>query len=439
MRVLVTGAYGLIGSAILARLHGEGHDLVGAGRALAEARRRFPYARWVEADFARLTTADAWLPRLADIDALVNCVGVLQQGARDDMVRVHVEATCALFDACRMAGVRRLIHVSALSAAPNGPTDFSRSKATADAHLAGLDLDWVILRPGLVLAPAVHGGTAMLRGLAGLPLVTPMVGADSRVQVVSVGDVAATVALCLAPQAPGAKVKATAKVTWELASPQVLTLGDIVVAMRAWLGFAPAPVVRLPQAAARLISLVADVLGRLGWRSPARSTAMAQLTAGVVGDPSGWIAATGIKPMSFDDILAAHPAGVQDRWYARLYFVKPLALASMSIYWILTGLTSLGPGWEQAMALLSPAGWPAGLVAFVIIAGAILDIVLGAALLVRPLTRAVLVTMFLICIPYLLAATLINPALWLDPLGRLMKTVPVMLALLFTLAILDER
>ena len=81
MRVLVTGAYGLIGSAILARLHRDGHDLIAAGRSLDEARRRFPYAQWIEADFARLTTADAWRPLLADIDAVVNCVGVLQDGA----------------------------------------------------------------------------------------------------------------------------------------------------------------------------------------------------------------------------------------------------------------------------------------------------------------------------------------------------------------------
>src|SRR3954453_21134113 len=112
MRVLVTGAYGLIGSTILARLHRDGHDIVGAGRALSEAGRRFPYARWIEADFARLTTPAAWLSRLKNIDAVINCVGVLQQGMRDDIERVHVTATGALFDACRQAGVRRVIHVS---------------------------------------------------------------------------------------------------------------------------------------------------------------------------------------------------------------------------------------------------------------------------------------------------------------------------------------
>jgi hypothetical protein len=166
---------------------------------------------------------------------------------------------------------------------------------------------------------------------------------------------------------------------------------------------------------------------------------MAQLDKGVVGDPADWMAATGIRSQGLDEILAARPSSVQDRWFAQLYFVKPLAIGVLSIYWMLTGLVSLGPGWNEAVAILSPAGWPRWLVAFVIAAGALLDIVLGAALLVRPMTRAVLVTMFAICFPYLIAATAINPELWLDPLGRLTKTVPVMLAILFTLAILDER
>ncbi|MPZ39368.1 MAG: NAD-dependent epimerase/dehydratase family protein [Rhizobiales bacterium] len=60
MRVLLTGAYGLIGSAILARLHRDGHGLVAAGRRIDEARRRFPYARWIEADFAARPASLRW-------------------------------------------------------------------------------------------------------------------------------------------------------------------------------------------------------------------------------------------------------------------------------------------------------------------------------------------------------------------------------------------
>src|SRR5438874_11720193 len=114
MRVLVTSGYGLIGSACLARLHRDGHELVAAGRTIEEARRRAPFARWIAADFNRLTQREDWAPLLAGIEAVVNCVGVLQDGARDDVRRVQVAATVALFAACERAGARRVIHISAI-------------------------------------------------------------------------------------------------------------------------------------------------------------------------------------------------------------------------------------------------------------------------------------------------------------------------------------
>jgi uncharacterized protein YbjT (DUF2867 family) len=432
MRVLVTGAYGLIGAACLARLHRDGHVLVGAGRSVGEARRRLQFARWVEADFARLVTPAAWRPLLTGIDAVVNCVGVLQDGARDDTRRVHVDGTAALFDACREVGIRRVVHISAIGAERDGPTGFSRTKAAAEARLMALDLDWVILRPGLVLAPAVHGGTAMLRALAAFPLVTPLVAAESCIQVVGVEDVVDTIALCLVPDAP-------AKVSWEIVHPQVLSLREIVRAIRGWLGFAPRPAVPLPQVAAKIISAVADALGWLGWRSPARSTALAQLAHGVVGDPAAWIAATGIKPRGLNDILAAAPASVQDRWFAKLYLVKPVAIAALALFWIVTGSFALGPGRDSAFSYLAQAGFTPAVAEFVLVAGSIFDIVLGSLLLVRKLARAVLITMLTVTPGYLLVGTITAPQLWFDPLGPYTKVIPMLIATMFTLAILDER
>src|SRR5947207_13994948 len=113
MRVLITGAYGLIGSGCLARLHRDGHELVGAGRAIIAASRRFPYARWIEADFLTRVSAERWRPLLDGIEALVNCVGVLQAGAREDPNRIHVQATNARFDEFVLAGMRRVVHLSA--------------------------------------------------------------------------------------------------------------------------------------------------------------------------------------------------------------------------------------------------------------------------------------------------------------------------------------
>ena len=432
MRVLVTGATGLIGAAVLARLYRDGHELVASARSTAEVQRRAPFARWIEADFNRLTRTEDWAPLLAGIDAVVNCVGVLQSDARDDLARVQVDATAALFAACEQTSIRRVVHLSVIGADPIGPSDFARLKAKADDDLAGCDLDWVILRPGLVLAASVYGGTAMLHGLAAFPLVTPMVAADARVQVIGIDDLTETVARCLEPGAP-------AWVRWDVAHPQVLSLAEIVVGLRQWLGFAPRPVVRLPKAGAALIAFVADALGRLGWRSPARTTAMAQLAAGVVGDPAAWIAATGIAPASFAQILARRPAAVQDRWFARLYLLKPLAIATLSLFWIMTGLIALGPGRAAANAQLAATGFPVAAVAATVLWGAWFDIVLGLALLWRRLTRAVLIAMLVATPLYLLTGTVLAPQLWSDPLGPLTKILPMLLATAFTLAILDER
>jgi uncharacterized protein YbjT (DUF2867 family) len=433
MRVLVTGAYGLIGAACLARLHNDGHAVAGAGRRLAEARWRFPYARWVEADFARLTRVEACRPKLAGVDAVVNCVGVLQDGAGDDTRRVHVEATSALFDACAQASIRRVIHVSAMGAEASGPTAFARTKAQAEAHLMRCDdLDWVILRPALVLAPAVFGGTAMLRGLAAMPWVTPVMGGDSRIQVLAVEDLAATVAFCVGPAAP-------ARVRWDVAHPQVHTLSGIITAVRGWLGFKPQRIVEVPAAVGRLVAAAADGIARLGWRSPARSTASAQLTAGVVGDPAPWQAATGIVPMSLTEILAARPASVQDRWFARLYLLKPLAIAALALFWIATGLIALGPGRMPALAQLAAVGLQSPGLEVAHVGSSLLDVALGALLLMRRTARVALSGMLALAGLYLIGATILAPQLWADPLGPLLKIVPILIATLLTSAILDER
>jgi uncharacterized protein YbjT (DUF2867 family) len=428
MRVLVTGAYGLIGSAILTRLARDGHQVIGAGRDVAK---RFPAAQWVAADFNGLTSAAAWRPLLDNINAVVNCVGVLQGGLRDDARRVHVDATTALFAACERTGIR-VIHISAIGAEAEGPTEFSRGKAEAEQDLARRDLDWVILRPALVLAGAVYGGSAMLRAVAAFPGVTPLITADSNIQIVSIEDVTETVARCLKSGAP-------VKVTWDLAHPRVHTLRDIVVAIRRWLGFPPRPVIRVPRLIARAIGLAADALGLLGWRSPARTTALKQLEAGVIGDPAPWIAATGIVPMSLDDILSHRPASVQERWFARLYLLKPLAIFGLALFWFATGVNALGPGYNMGLAYLMNGGLPPKAAWWMLVVGSLYDIVMGLALCVRFIARPVLWLMLFSTFGYLAAGTIMAPQLWFDPVGAYTKIIPMLVATILTLAIIDER
>ncbi|HWF96641.1 MAG TPA: SDR family oxidoreductase [Xanthobacteraceae bacterium] len=432
MRVLITGAYGLIGAACLARLRLDGHDLIGAGRSIEEARRRVPFVRWIAADFRELTTPASWHELLSGIDAVVNCVGALQDGARDDLRRVHVDAPIALFTTCERQGVRRVVHISAIGAEPAGPTGFARTKGAAESDLKRRDLDWIILRPGLVLASGVYGGTAMLRGAAGFPGISPVVAAASPVQIVAIEDVTETVAWAVRPGAP-------ARLSLDLAHPQVLTIAGIVAGYRGWLGLKAQPTVALPHWCAVATARLADALSWLGWRSPLRSTALAQLGTGIVGDPARWMEATAIAPKSFEDILDRHPASVQDRWFARLYLLKPIAIAVLALFWIATGIIALGPGWSEAVAVMRGAGAGAGLAGIAVAAGATLDIALGLGVLVRRASRAALSGMLAVSLAYAAAAAVVAPQLFLDPLGPILKVFPIMLTNLFALAILDER
>jgi uncharacterized protein YbjT (DUF2867 family) len=431
MRVLITGAYGLIGAACLGKLRLEGHDLVAAGRRITEARRRFPYARWIRADFRELTTSESWHAPLSGIDAMVNCVGALQDGPRDDLMRVHVAAPAALFTACEQKGIRRVVHISAVGAGPSGATAFARTKAETESDLSSRDLDWVILRPGLILAPGVYGGTALLRGAAGIPFLTP-IPAAKPIQLVAIEDVTETMAWALRPGAPG-------RMTLDLVHPEPTTLAAIVAAYRGWLGLKPQPVVTLPRQITALIGWAADAASWLGWRSPMRTTAITQLADGINGNPTGWIAATGITPKSLDELLAFRPATVQDRWFARLYILKPLAIAVLAGFWISSGIIALGPGWAGAVAILRVAGVSPMAAKAAVLVGAMLDIALGLAVVIRRFSRAALIAMLVISLGYVVAAAIAPPHLLVDPLGSILKIFPIMLATLFVLAILDER
>ena len=426
MRVLVTGAYGLIGAACLAHLHAAGHDVVAAGRSLRSARRRLPYAQWIAADFTKLASAEAWQPLLQGIEAVVNCVGVLQDGLRDDVRRVQLDGTKALFDGCVRAGVKRVIHISAIGVAPDGPSAFSRSKAAAEAYLQELPLDWVIVRPALVLGHAVYGGTAMLRGIAAFPGVVPVVNADARMQVIGLDDLTETVARALAPDAP-------AKTVWEVAHPQVHRLADIVTALRGWLGFPPRRVLALPDVFAKAVAAVADALGFLGWRSPARTTSLAQLNAGVIGDPARWTAETGIAPKSLDQILAARTASVQDRWFARLYLLKPPAILGLAIATIvpnagrLATYLGIGPSSFGGRPMLLGA------------ASSAIALLAGLSLAVRPAARCALLVLLVLTLLQL-AGPWFRPSIsFVGPLDAVAFKLPMLLLILFTLGILDDR
>ena len=165
MRILLLGATGLIGSAVAARLTAEGHDLIGVARNVDSAARRIPVSRWVALDLRDVKGPEDWRPHLEGIEAVVNCAGTLQAGLRDSPAAVHVDSALALWRACEQSNVRRVVHLSAIGVDRGGVSDFSRSKAVGDAALESSRLDWVILRPSVVVGRSAYGGSALFRAV----------------------------------------------------------------------------------------------------------------------------------------------------------------------------------------------------------------------------------------------------------------------------------
>jgi uncharacterized protein YbjT (DUF2867 family) len=430
MRILILGGYGFIGAEIMRAADAAGFECVGLGRSVETGRRLVPGAEWIGADMSALDGADKWAPHLSGIDAIVNAAGALQDGARDNLAGVHHHSISALVDAAAGMNVKRFIQISAPGANVNASTAFMRTKAAGDAVVRASKLDWVIFKPGLVIGRGAYGGTALLRMLAGMPAISPLVAAGARVQTVSIDDLAAAVITALRCEIPMRR-------DYDLVEDEPHALREIVRGFRRQLGFAPARVeMDLPQCTARPVGMLADVAGRLGWRSALRSTALKVMAENVLADPAPWRAVSGKALKSFDETIKSISSGAQERLFARAQLALPLMILTLAAFWFASGVIALFQT-ERAAELLPDVG--TGVAVAMVVAGAFIDIAVGAALVWRATARMASVASVLVGVFYLVAGTLLAPQLWADPLGAYVKVLPAIALGAAVAALLEER
>ena len=256
MRVWVCGARGFIGQQVVKGLRAQGHEVVAgvSGR---------PAAGEVQVDYARDTTPEVWLPRLAGVDAVVNAVGVLRDSRQRPIQAVHADTPKALWRACAQAGVQRVVQVSALGV-DGSSTVYAQTKCAADEALLGLDaqgaLSAAIVRPSVVFG---RGGdsSALFMNLARLPLVVmpqPMVTA--LVQPVSVLELA-EVLVALVTRAADQRGIVTAVGT------ERISMAQWVGSLREQLGHRRAPLIAMPMWMTRLSARMGDAVPGVPWCS----------------------------------------------------------------------------------------------------------------------------------------------------------------------------
>lgn len=401
MRVLILGADGFIGRHIAFYLRGQGHQV------LAQARRPERLAQMgfqtLKADLTDPATHDPafWRTHLQGTH-LINAAGLLT-GAHRDFHAVHAAAPKAALTA--LGPGQRALLISAIGTEAN--TAFARWRRETEALFAG----HTILRPGLVLADTSYGGSSALRAFAAFPFVTPVISdGQQRFNPIHATDLAA-LALHHLTASP---------TTIEVGGTETLTLTDLTLLIRRWLGLPPQRLVHIPQPLARALGHIGDAL-RLG---PLSATAIAQLQSGLHAAPSP--DARGVTAFTM-----ARPAGTQDLWQARLYLLKPLIRLTLALLWLWSGIMGLVLS-PAAFAMVPTPVWLAR-------AGGVVDLALAFALLQNWQPRLTGLAQLALVTGYTLGLTLLAPTLWADPFGGLLKNLPIIALILTHLALAEER
>jgi uncharacterized protein YbjT (DUF2867 family) len=430
LRVLVTGAAGFIGSAIVERLLAADHDVIACGR---QPRNLPTTSRLTQhfVDFNHALRAEHWRGVVEDADAVVNCAGILRESRDGDFQRIHVEAPLALVQACREAGVSRFVQISALGDPDDG--DFIASKHRLDDALRESGLDTCILRPSVVVSlRGSYGGTSMLRAIAALPHLLLLPGAgDQRIQPILLEDLAELTLRALTQPIDHDVIEAV--------GPEIVTLGDYLRHLRAWLKLPPARwTIHAPFALVAAAARIGDIL-RAG---PMGSTMWRLLSRGNTGSPDATAIierALSFRPRPVLEHLEHCASFVQDRWQARLYLLYPLVWFALVVIWLGSAAAGFVSQPADYDTVLQSAGVPETWHRGIIIATALWNLALGLWLASRRYIRQVLWLMLATTLAYTVLLTVVTPGMWLDLTGGLLKNLAVLVAVMLALVLEDNR
>ena len=285
--ILVTGASGFVGQALLGRLAERPDTLVALTRSL---RTDLP-ARVIQRIAGPIESLDeeGWLTNLEGIDTIVHLAAIAHIGPgvpEDAYDAVNHRAVARMGAAAVKAGVRRVVFLSSVRAqtgasaplpfdetTPPSPTDaYGRAKLAAERALAALPLETVILRPALIVGAPPKGNLALLLKFAATGLPLPLASLSAPRSAISLADVAEIVLRALdEPEMAGG--------TFILADPEPLTPGAMIAALRQGLGMGPR-LVACPPALLRLPFAMtgrADMFERLAGALVARPEALIRL------------------------------------------------------------------------------------------------------------------------------------------------------------------
>lgn len=287
MNILICGATGFVGRHLTRMLREAGHTVIRAIRTPREPGD-------IAVDFRHDTHAETWLPRLKGIDAVINAVGVLRDSPQNPMQKLLAETPAALFAACAQAGVKHIVHISALGIESGVDVPYFTTRRPAEQALHALPpgVRWLCLRPSVIYGE--DGASArMFRNQARMPLLLLLMGGLQALQPVHIDDICSAVARWLGD--PGATSQTVNAVGAEPA-----TMLSMLDSYREQMGYSPAWHLSMPRFMVRLAARAGDFIPS----SPLCSDTYAMLAAGNTAPASGFSQLLGRAPRSFREFIS---------------------------------------------------------------------------------------------------------------------------------------
>ncbi len=297
--VTIFGGSGFVGRYIARRMAKEGWRVRVAVRNVNEAMFVRPYGvvGQVEPVFCNIRD-DASVAAVMDgADAVVNCVGVLDEVGKNTFDAVQAEGAERIARIAASMAVPRMVHISAIGADPDAASEYARTKAAGEAGVLQHMPDAVILRPSIIFGPEDQFFNRFA-GMTRLGPVLPVVGADTRFQPVYVDDVAAAAAKAVQGHAEAG--------VYELGGPDVMTFRALMQLMLQIVR-RKRLILNMPFWVARIMAAVFGVVRALSLgivKGPVTKDQVLNLAVdNVVADDAKGLDALGISPTAMEAVL----------------------------------------------------------------------------------------------------------------------------------------
>ena len=300
--VTIYGGSGFVGRYIAQRMARAGWRVRVATRHPNEAGFVRPYGvvGQVEPVFCNIRDDDSVRSVIEGADAVVNCVGILEEKGRNSFDAVQHEGAERVARLAAEAGVTSLVQISAIGADADSESAYARSKAEGEAGVLRHFPGAVILRPSIIFGPEDEFFNRFA-AMARLSPVVPLFGAESKFQPVYVEDVAKAAAMAAQGDAPAG--------IYELGGPDVDTFRELVdqmldVIRRRRL------VIGLPFFIGRIMARVTGAVKFITFGIAPQPVTVDQLKQlekdNIVGEGVGTLADFGIRPTSLEAILPSY-------------------------------------------------------------------------------------------------------------------------------------